>query len=279
MTAQTGTFITTDQLRLHTVAWQPAGPPRGLVFLVHGYGEHIGRYEPVAQALLHSGFAVYGLDHRGHGRSEGRRAYFARLDDAVNDLQGYFAQVSAQQPGLKRFMIGHSMGTLLALAFTLDCGGNRDLNGLILSGCAVNGDETVPAALRHVGRLLQSVVPTLPLLPGVPPAELSTDPAVVQAYAADPLVYHGWWRVGMGFGLLQAGQALRARAGAITLPLLILHGADDKITPVSGSHLLYERAASADKTRRMYAGMRHEIFNERDRAQPLADIQAWLTSH
>jgi acylglycerol lipase len=277
MTPEVNTLITADNLKLHTVSWLPQTPPRAVVFIVHGYGEHIGRYPHVAEALVNAGFAVYGLDHRGHGKSEGTRAYFKTLDDAVNDYRMYFEQVRAKHPELKIFMYGHSMGSLIALAFALRY--QNDLTGLALSGCAVNGDETVPGIMMALGKFIKSFAPTLPLQPGLPSSELSTDPAVSQAYDNDPLVYRGLWKVGMGIGLIEAGIKLRDQAQQLKLPLLIMHGEEDKITPISGSKLIYERATSSDKTLKTYPGMRHEIMNEREKEKPLAELQNWITVH
>lgn len=270
-------ITTSDNLKLHTVAWRPEGTPRGIVFIVHGYGEHIARYPHVAEALVNAGFAVYGIDHRGHGKSEGTRAYFKTLDDAVNDFAAYFEQVRAKNPGQKLFVYGHSMGSLIALAFALRY--QKDLAGLALSGTAVNGDETIPKPIMALGKFIKSFAPTLPLLPGLPSTELSTDLSVGEIYDQDPLVYRGMWKVGMGIGLLEVGKTLRERAGELTLPLLIMHGEIDKITPISGSNVIYERAKSTDKTLKTYPGMRHEIMNGRENAQPIADLTGWLTRH
>jgi alpha-beta hydrolase superfamily lysophospholipase len=274
---QTSSFTTLDNLKIHTVNWLPPNKPSAGVVLVHGYGEHIGRYTHVAEALVNGGYAVFGLDHRGHGKSAGLQAYFENIEQPVKDLAQYFEQIQQQHPGMKLFMLGHSMGSLLALAFALKY--PTELTGLLLSGCAVNGDETVPSPILALANILKNIIPTTPLIPGLPPTELSTDTAVVAAYQQDPLVYTGAWRVGMGALLINTGKILREQANQLALPLLVLHGAEDKITPVSGSKLIYERAASTDKTLKLYPGMRHEIMNEREKERVLTDILAWLNNH
>ncbi len=274
---QNSSFTTLDNLKIHTVTWLPVGKPRAGIFLVHGYGEHIGRYTHVAEALVNAGYAVFGLDHRGHGKSDGLQAYFETIEQPIKDLAQYFEQVQQQYPNLKLFMLGHSMGSLLALAFALKY--QAELAGLLISGCAVNGDEAVPGVILGLANLLKNIMPTTPLIPGLPASELSTDTAVVDAYQKDPLVYTGAWRVGMGALLINTGKILREQANKLTLPVLILHGENDKITPPSGSKVIYEKAASKDKTLTMYPGMRHEIMNEREKARVLADILAWLNNH
>lgn len=277
MSAAFSSLTTADNLTLHTVAWLPENEPKAVVVIVHGYAEHIGRYPHVAEALVKAGYAVYGLDHRGHGKSEGLRAYFANFDDAVNDLRRYVEQIQAKHPGKKLFVYGHSMGSLIALGYTLRY--QKEMTGLAISGCALNGDETVPGFLIRAGQFIKSFAPTMPLLPGLPSSELSTDLSVGEAYDNDPLVYRGIWRVGMGIGLIVAGRAMRDQLDQLTLPLLIMHGEADKITPISGSHTVYERAKSTDKTLLTYPGMRHEIMNEREKEKPLGALVDWLNRH
>jgi acylglycerol lipase len=268
---------TADNLTLHTVAWLPETEPKAVVVIVHGYAEHIGRYPHVAEALVNAGYAVYGLDHRGHGKSEGLQAYFADFEDAVHDLRRYVEQVQAKHPGKKLFLYGHSMGSLIAMAYTLRH--QNELAGLAISGCAINGDEIVPGLLIGLGQFVKSFAPTLPMIPGLPSSELSTDLSVGEAYDKDPMIYRGLWRVGMGIGLIIAGRKIRDQLGQFTLPLLIMHGEADKITPISGSRLTYERAKSTDKTLFTYPEMRHEVMNEREKEKPLGALVDWLNKH
>lgn len=271
------TFTTSDNLSLYTLSALPENPPRAVIFVVHGYGEHIGRYTHVIEALVQQDFAVYGIDHRGHGKSEGERAYFATLTQAVDDLHGYYQQCVSKHPGLPRFLFGHSMGTLISLAFTLRY--QSELAGLALSGCAVGANETVPGVVLSLGKLVKSIAPTLPLIPALAASEISTDPTTVEKYESDPLVYRGMWKVGMGIGLIESGLDIQKRASELTLPLLILHGEADKITPISGSRAIYAKASSTDKTLKTYPGMRHEIMNEREREKPLSELVNWLNAH
>jgi alpha-beta hydrolase superfamily lysophospholipase len=273
----THTFQSSDRLNIHTESWLPDGEPKAIVLIVHGYGEHIGRYAHVAERLVQHGYAVYGLDHRGHGKSEGLRAHFDHFDQPVNDLKQYFDQIKAQHPGQKIFLWAHSMGSLIGLAFALRY--QDQLAGMVLSGTAVNGDETQPAPLIAVGKLLSNVIPKVALIPALPAAALSHDAAIVTGYDSDPLNYRGAWRVRMGSLLIEAGRQLRARASELRLPLLILHGGDDQLVPKSGSEYMYERAGSSDKTLKIYPGLYHEVHNELEKETVLADAVNWLDQH
>lgn len=266
-----------DGLKLHTEQWLPDDMPRAIILIAHGYGEHIGRYQHVAEVLVHAGYGVCGLDHRGHGKSEGLRAYLKTLDTPVDDLYQYFQQIREAHPNQKYFLLGHSMGTLISLLFLLKY--QNHFAGAILSGTALNADETVSVPMRGVAGFLARIIPTVPLIPALGSETLSTDPAVAQAYDADPLVYRGSWRVGMGAVLLQTGGALRTRLAQLTLPLLIMHGSADAIAPLSGAQTLHDGAASEDATLHVYEDMLHEIFNERDKQQVFDDLLAWLNAH
>jgi acylglycerol lipase len=277
MRHETSFLKTSDNLTLFTQSWVPDGKPRAIVLIVHGYGEHSTRYTHVADALVKANYAVYTLDHRGHGKSEGLQAYFASLDDAVKDLRAYFETIQRQHSGQKIFVYGHSMGSLISLAFTLKY--QQDVAGLIITGTAITGDETVAAPLIAIGKVLQRFMPTMPLLPALGLDELASDPSVGEVYGKDPLVYRGKWRIGMGFGLIVAGRELQKQIQNLKLPLLIMHGEEDKITPISGSHMVRDKALSVDKTFKSFPGMRHEIHNDRSKGEVIDTMIQWLNGH
>lgn len=266
-----------DGLTLFTQSWLPEETPRALVVIVHGYGEHSTRYAVTAAALAQAGVAVYALDHRGHGKSEGLRAWFESLKEPVADLRLFVESIQRTHAGLKLFVLGHSMGTLISLHYVLRY--QHEVAGLMLSGTALTGDETVPGFFIPVGQFLGRFIPRVPLFPPLPLAEICSDPAIVTAYENDPLVYRGWWRIGMGIGLIVGGRDLQAQLPQLTLPLLILHGEADKITPISGAHLARDRAKSVDKTFKSFAGMRHEVLNEVGKGEVLDTIVHWLDKH
>jgi lysophospholipase len=265
---------TTDGLRLHVTVWLPDGAPQAVVLLVHGIAEHAGRYQHVAQRLADIGCAVYAPDHRTHGRSEGQpRVYITDFQQAAADLLPVLALAQQAHPGLPAFIYGHSMGSFLSTLFTLN---HQDrLNGFISSGSPLLIDTIVAPLLVTASSVLASLAPRLPVV-DLQLEAISRDPAVVTAYMADPYCAPGKVKAGMGYAYLQAVRPVRARLGELHLPLLVLHGAADRIAPSSGSELLYEQARSADKTLKLYPGLYHEIHNEPEQADVLADITAWL---
>jgi alpha-beta hydrolase superfamily lysophospholipase len=272
-----GTLKTADALLLHTEAWLPEGELRAVVLIAHGYAEHIGRYAHVADRLVSAGYAVYGLDHRGHGQSGGVRVHFEDFNYPIIDLKLYFDQIKAAHSGKPMFLYGHSMGSLIALEFALRY--QEQLAGLILSGTAVSLDETAPKAMAAVSSVLNALLPRARLVPEVPATGLSHDPAVVSGYTSDPNVVTGPLRVRMGYQMMTVGQQIRARAASLRLPLLILHGSDDPVTPVSGSRYIAEHAGSANKTLKIYPGMFHEVHNEVEKETVLNDLVTWLNGH
>jgi alpha-beta hydrolase superfamily lysophospholipase len=260
-----------------TADYVPDGDAVGQIVLVHGYGEHAGRYVHVIEALCGAGYSVHTLDHRGHGESEGTRAYFNTLWEPVADLRLFVNHVQSQTGNRTLIMLGHSMGALIALVFAIQYA--YELKALILSGVALTADLRQPPMLIHVANLLNRFIPKAPLADGAPISELSNDPSVALAFTADPLTYKGKMRVRMGVSIQRAAAWARDNLEMVELPVLLMHGADDRICPPDGSRMIHERAASADKTFRLYDGMKHEIFNERERARVIADLTAWLNAH
>jgi acylglycerol lipase len=276
MPHSTGSFKTADGLNIHTESWLPDDPPRAVVLISHGIGEHIGRYPHVAERLLTAGYAVYGLDHRGHGKSEGVRAYYDTFDAPVEDLRLYFNWIKVQHPDKQIFLYGHSLGSLIALAFTLRY--QSDLAGLIISGTTLDVESTQPAPLIAASSVLNRLTPRLGI-PALPTAFLSHDPAVVQAFDADPLVFHGGVRVRMGYHIIHVSRMVKSRLGEIELPLLVVHGGDDKVCPPSGAEKLVNGAGSTDKTLKIYPNLYHEIHNEPEKSTVLEDVVNWLNLH
>lgn len=273
----TGTLQTPDGITLHTESWLPDGPPKAAVLIVHGLAEHIGRYAHVAEYLVARGYAVYGLDHRTHGRSGGEpRVYITDFGRVLDDLKQYFDQVQAAQPGRKIFIYGHSMGSFLATAFTVRY--QSEIAGLISSGSPLHIEDTVPTSIIQISNLLKVVAPRLKLVK-LDLNSVSRDPAVIAAYNADPLVVNQPVRLGMAAGYQTAVAQLKQNLSQLRLPLLLLHGGADRITPASGSEQLYQAAQSSDKTLKIYPGLYHEIHNEPEQNTVFADIVTWLDGH
>lgn len=272
-----GHFAGAKGLQIYWQAWQDSVPTRAAVVISHGAGEHSGRYERLASHLAGLGYPVHAVDHRGHGRSQGRRALVDRLDNAAADLDVVVDLAARAHPDVPLFLLGHSLGGAIALRYALQ---HQDkLDGLILSG-PVAVIDLPPAPVRAAVRALSAVAPQLPVL-AVDPATISRDAGEVDAYRTDPLVHHGKLPLRTVSEIASATEAFPEQVPSLTLPLLLVHGSEDRLAPVQGSRMVHERASSEDKTLHVYDGLFHEVLNElpEDRERVLADIVAWLDAH
>ncbi|MFN8374164.1 MAG: alpha/beta hydrolase [Anaerolineae bacterium] len=263
-----------DGTALYTVSWTPDTPAKAAVVIAHGLAEHIQRYEHVAAYLVGRGYAVYGIDHRGHGKSEGLRTYFDSFDQPVNDLKLYVDNIRTKHA--KLVLYGHSMGSLISLLYAVRYPG--DFTGLVVTGCTLDVESAAPAPLVMVGKLLDSIIPKVNFLP-LDSNGVSRDPAVVNKYNNDPLVDRKPTRVHMATGIGGNSTMLKGRISEIKLPILILHGGGDKICPPSGSETLYKGVGSSDKTLKIYPGLYHEVHNEPEQKDVLKEIADWLDKH
>ncbi len=270
-----GRLVGTHDVELFWQGWLPPGTVSGIVLISHGLGEHSGRYGNVVDALLPDGWAVYGLDHRGHGLSGGRRAHLDDYRDFLADFDAFRRTVVDRHPDVPVFLLGHSMGGQIALAYALDH--QAALRGLVLSAPALASDA-VPKAAIPVLRALGAYLPTLRPA-GIDTTKISKDPAVVAAYQADPLVHHGKPTLGLSLGLFSQFNVLPERARTLTIPLLLQHGGNDVLADPAGTRLLESTSGSPDQTVFWYPDLWHEIYNEPERAQPLADLREWLAAH
>jgi acylglycerol lipase len=269
-----GTFSGAGGVSIFWQSWLPPGPCRAVVVIAHGAGEHSGRYAHVADRLLSEGYAVYALDHRGHGRSGGPRAYIDRMDNVVGDLDTLVLRAGAENPGLPVFLLGHSMGGTVSLCYALK---HQDrLDALVLSG-PLAALEAASPLVRIAARTLSVLTPRLPVI-GVDSSLVSRDPAVVQAYNADPLVHHGKLPARTVAELGAAIESFPSRVPEITVPTLILYGTADGLCPTEGSVMLGRRIGAADKTVKAYPGLYHEILNEPEQEQVMDDLCAWLNA-
>ena len=273
MTEASGSFGGMLGRRIFWRSWTPdEAPARAVVVLVHGLGEHSGRYDHVVARLLGEGYAIHTLDHRGHGRSDGSRALIEDMDNAVADVDTLVDRAVAAQPGVPVFMLGHSMGGLISVRYAL---AHQDrLTGLILSATLAQLDA-VPKPLELVARALSVIAPRAPLI-AIDHGLVSRDPAVVEGYRSDPLVHHGKVPARTAVQLADAVERFPSTVGAITVPTLILYGTADGLCTPAGSVMLGERIGAADKTVHAYDGLFHEILNEPERETVLEDIVGWL---
>ncbi|MCH5670774.1 alpha/beta hydrolase [Streptomyces gilvus] len=242
----------------------PHERPRYLALIAHGYGEHIGRYEELAGVLGRHGAAVFGPDHLGHGKSDGERVLVEDFEEVVGDLHAVAEPARAAYPGLPVVLVGHSMGGLIAARYAQRYG--DELAALVLSGPVI-GAWALP------GRLLAlDEIPDTP----ISPAALSRDPAVGAAYGADPLVWHGPMKRPTVEAFARTLRRVAEGGDVGRLPVLWLHGDDDRLVPLAGSRVGVERLSGGVLTERVFPGARHEVFHETNRAEVFAELVRFL---
>jgi alpha-beta hydrolase superfamily lysophospholipase len=276
MKEQTGHFEGVKGLQLFWQAWLPDGPPKAVLAIVHGVGEHIGRYGNMVAALVPSGYLLAGFDQRGHGRSEGQRGHINSWDEFREDIHTFLAIARQLAPGLPLFLYGHSQGSLEVLDYILhDPSG---LAGAIISGTALEPLDAAPPHLVLVAKLLSGIAPTFSLKDNLDGSSVSRDPQVAKAYNEDPLVF--WTRsVRWGTEGLKTIAFIKSHAGEINLPMLFLHGENDPLVSVAGAQHCYEQVRSTDKTIHTYPAGLHEPHNDLCREQVMSDIRTWLDRH
>ncbi|NQE86892.1 alpha/beta hydrolase [Nocardia terpenica] len=256
-------------------AWVPEGEVRGVVALVHGVAEHSGRYEHVGKRLADNGFATYALDHIGHGRSGGVRGNIDSIDGAADNVATVLDLASGGHPGVPRFVVGHSMGSLITLHLATR-------GPLDVAGIAVSAPPLVIEAGNPVQRLLAPALsrwtPNLGVLQ-LDSSAISRDPEVVRAYDTDPLVFCGKLPARTATEILHTADTVRHRLDHLTVPTLVLHGTADALASPTGTDLIARHAATKDLTINRYPGLYHEVFNEPEQDDVLTDLVGWLDAH
>lgn len=270
-----GSFPGEAEVEIHWQAWAPGGEPRAAVVVAHGVSEHSDRYAHVAERLTGESYAVYALDHRGHGRSGGRRAVIDRLDHAVEDLDSLIEIAASENPGKRLFLLGHSMGGAIALQYAL--AHQERLDGLVLSAPAAALEAASPLEL-FAGRVLSTVAPGVGVFE-VDSETISRDPEVVRAYDEDPMVHHGKLPARTVAELAGAIGAFPERTPELRLPLLVMLGTGDRLVPPEGGRMVTRLAGSSDKRLIEYEGLYHEILNEPEQSQVMDDLVGWLDDH
>lgn len=266
-----GSFEGVEGVKIFTREWQPAGKPRGVVVISHGLNAHSGLYDWAARRFNSEGLAVYALDHRGRGRSEGERFFVKKFADWTNDLATFIDIVKAREPGLPVYLLGHSAGGVIACGYALE---NQDeIAGLICEDFAyrVPAPNVALAIVKGVSHL----APHAHVMK-LKNEDFSRDPAVVAALNADPLIANEAQPSETVAELVRADEMLEKNFRRIGLPLLILHGTADKVTSPSGSEEFYAKAGSSDKTLKLYEGHFHDLLADVGKEQVMADIQAWI---
>jgi len=268
-----GTITAGDGVKL-AVDDRTLADPRARVVVVHGYAEHLGRYDEFVSRLEARNFECHRFDLRGHGRSGGIAAHVARFDEYVDDLRAVIDRArSAEGDGGAFFVVGHSLGGLIALETIRRRPESCD--GLAVSSPFLRRGFEVSRVQKVLASIASHVAPTLSLETPLDPAMVSNDPGVVAAYANDPLVLHS--TTPRWFTEVEAAQReICAHAAEVVVPTLMLLGESDQIADALLAAEVFERIGSADKTLKRYAGMRHEVFNETERSLVYADLITWL---
>ncbi len=247
-----------------------ADKPKASVFIVHGLGEHLGRYDNVTNTLKE--YNLFLLDLRGHGKSGGKRGHVMRFDEYLDDVDALRNEMKGLVQG-KTFILGHSMGGLIVLRYAIYR--PEGISGVVSSGPLLGVNVKVPKIKDMIGRLVANLAPGLSMSNEIDTGKLSHNKAVVDAYNNDPLVHakvSARWYVEM----VKAMEDTNANAGRLSMPCLILHGSADALTNPESSREFFEKAGSKDKTYKLYDGYYHEVYNEVEKQKPLSDMAEWL---
>ncbi|MFN3741580.1 MAG: lysophospholipase [Anaerolineales bacterium] len=264
-----------DGLALLGRGWEPQAAPKAVIGLVHGLGEHGGRYAHLAEVLTAAGYAVLTFDLRGHGRSAGPRGHMPSLEAFMRDIDRLLLQAEIRYPAKPRFLYGHSLGGILVLNYVLRR--KPELRGAVVTSPGLRTALEEQKAKVTLVRLLGSLFPTLALPSGLDPHTLSHDQNVVQAYIHDPLVHD---KITLGFGkiMLDVIPWTFAHAHELLLPLLLMHGTDDALTYARGSEE-FARLAGEKVTFKLWPGLYHELHNEPQKQEVFQYLLQWLDSH
>lgn len=272
MKEEEGKFSGVGGVEIFWRAWLP-DRVRAVCVICHGLGEHSGRYAELAGDLAKKELASFALDHRGHGRSGGKRGHVMKFSEFLDDLAAFRRMVQGRAEGKKVFLIGHSMGGLIAARFAEERG--EGLAGLILSSAALRVDVDAPAIKLAAGRFFSKYLPGLTMGNGLDPQMISHDKKVVAAYIADPLVHD---RVSARWftEFTAAIEAVQEQAGKIKVPTLVMQSGDDKLVAPRGAPEFFERLTVTDKKLKMWDGFYHEMFNELERDKPVSLMTKWI---
>jgi alpha-beta hydrolase superfamily lysophospholipase len=271
-------FEGTDGTLFQVQGWEPDQNAKAVVALIHGLGEHTGRYAHVGKALTDAGYALFGFDLRGHGRSGGARGYTPSLDAYMQDMRAFFKYLVTRYPALPHFLYGHSLGSLLSLVYAIQY--SNGLNGVMVNGAALRSALQEQKTKVAMAKLLGTLVPATIITSGLDASAISRDPDVVNAYLNDPLV-HNKASLGFGKAALDAIDTCFTRGQDIIPPLLIMYGTADRVTYPSGSEDFARLASekNRDVTLKSWDGMYHEVHNEPGKAEVFRFMVEWLDHH
>jgi acylglycerol lipase len=273
-TAREETIDSAKGLKIFVRSWSPESKPRAVVVVCHGVNAHSGQYIWVGEQFAASGLAAYALDLRGRGKSEGERFYVEDIADYVSDVAGTVKLAKLRYPGLPVFLLGHSAGGVVSSVYVLE--NQKELAGFICESFAFQ----VPApgfALAAI-KGLSHIAPRLPVLK-LKNEDFTRDPKAVAALNNDPLTAHEVQPAITVAALVRADERLRVEFPQITLPVLIMHGTDDRATVCHGSEFFYQTAGSTDKTLKLYEGHYHDLLNDIGKEAVMTDVKTWIDAH
>lgn len=277
MVSNEGKLLSGDGFNLFWKAWIPDAKPKAVIHIIHGYAEHVDRYKNVVDELVPDSYLVIAKDHRGHGRSDGKRGHVKSFEQYIEDERTFYKEIIERDyNGIPYFVLGHSMGSIIALNYADRY--QDDINGMILSGTGSKPGKAIGKAIVLLSKIGSRLFPGVHVKSVLPPEFISRDPDTVKAYVDDPLTYdvitprlaeQMYTYLDLGF----------SKAGNISIPVLIQCGSAD--TSFSGQEELYNAMASNDKTIKIYEGLKHEVYNEleEDRKLVLKDLHNWLNEH
>jgi alpha-beta hydrolase superfamily lysophospholipase len=263
--------VSSGGLRLFYRTWRPDQTPRGVVAIVPGFNSHSGYYAWVAERLVAQGLAVYAIDLRGRGKSEGERFYVQKFEDYVDDVHELVTSARTSEPGLPIYLLGHSAGGVVSCLYAIEH--QQELAGLICESFAFK--IPAPDFALAVFKGLAHIAPHAHIL-HLKNEDFSRDPAIVEAMNADPLIESEKQPTETLASMVRADELLEKGFASMTLPVLILHGTEDKATKPSGSQQFFDTVGSIDKTLKFYEGGYHDLLNDTDRDQVMADVSAWV---
>ena len=273
-TAREERVESTKGIGINVRSWRPDTKPRAVVVICHGVNSHGGQYQWVGEQFESSGYAAYALDLRGRGKSDGERFYVEDVADYVADVSAVIGLAASRDPGVPLFLLGHSAGGVASAVYVLE--NQEKLAGFICESFAfqVPAPGFALAAIKGISH----IAPRIPVLK-LKNADFSRDPQAVEALNNDPLTANEVQPAITVAALVRADERLRDEFPLIKLPVLIMHGTNDKATVCHGSQFFYETAGSADKTLKLYEGHYHDLLNDIGKEEVMSDITTWIDAH
>lgn len=256
--------------------WLPAAYPRAVIIFIHSWSDHSGRYADVATQLAEAGYASYACDYEGHGQSVGERSQIRSFQSWVTDLENFIGAVQSEWRSVPMFLCGHGVGGGVAAHYLVAPHQGQEIDGVIFNASTLVLGPEVPKLKVWLAWFVGRLLPWLPIPTQFNGSLLSRDPAAAQAYEQDPLVHHQRMTAGTGRQLLMANIKAGKNLHRLQVPMLVLHGSADTLVTEAGSREVHEKAASIDKTLKIYDGALHDLFHDTCREQVISDIRDWL---